>query len=70
MGLPSYNDMRGCFGFARAKSFADLGVEDATKLKMEGVYGSVDLLDVRLFVSTPGSSIFVGLFLLGHSLTC
>ena len=45
LGVASYNDLREAVGLNRAESFADITKDFELAAKLEGVYGSVDLVD-------------------------
>jgi Ca2+-binding RTX toxin-like protein len=45
LGVASYNDLREAVGLERAQSFSDITSDSALVARLEGVYGSVDLVD-------------------------
>lgn len=58
-GLPSYNDARAAMGLSRHKSFSDITNDNSLSQALQGMYGSVDDIDLwvgGLAESTPGDS--------------
>lgn len=45
MGVASYNDLREAVGLERAESFSDITSDPSIALRLEELYGSVDLVD-------------------------